>query len=171
MYDRHEETIVEVSAPIERVFEAFDEHARMSSHMSRRSWRMGGGKMDVTYDSGRFQRVGSHLILSGRVFGLHLYVDEVVVKRELPATKVWETVGAPRLLIIGSYRMGFELQTRESRTQVRVFLDYAPPQTRTRVLGWLFGRVYARWCVRQMANQAAIMPEADSRINSATWGR
>ena len=44
--------------------------------------------------------------MNGRILGLKLSLDEVVTERDPPARKVWETVGVPRLLVIGPYRMG-----------------------------------------------------------------
>jgi hypothetical protein len=77
--------------------------------MSKSSWMMGGGRMLVSTDKGHGQVVGSHIRLDGRVFGIHLTVDEVVVRRVPPVEKTWETVGTPRLLVIGPYLMGIQI--------------------------------------------------------------
>ena len=156
MYSKHAEGSVGIQAPIERVFQALDNHARLSSHMSRSSWRMGGGRMQMATDSGNFQTVGSHLVLSGKAFGLPLHVEEVVTRREPPLTKVWETIDSPHLFVIGPYRLGFELRAADSSTLLRVFIDYdLPARGFSRLLGLLFGSFYARWCVRQMLKDAA----------------
>jgi hypothetical protein len=94
-------------------------------------------------------------LLRGRVFGIRLYLDEVVVEHEPPKTKVWETVGEPHLLVIGSYRMEFALDSVGGATRLRVAISYQlPTQGVSRLLGQLFGRSYAKWCVRQMAEDA-----------------
>ena len=65
--------------------------------------------------------------------------------------KVWETVGAPRLLVIGAYSMGLKITSEARGSRLRVFIDYQLPEGWvTYWLGWLFGRFYARWCVGQM---------------------
>jgi hypothetical protein len=94
-------------------------------------------------------------VLSGRVFGIRLYLDEVVMEHEPPYKKSWDTVGEPRLLVIGPYRMGFELLSVGTDARLRVGIDYQlPTKGVSRWLGRLFGRSYAKWCVRQMAEGA-----------------
>jgi hypothetical protein len=116
---------------------------------------MGGGRMKTTLDEGLGQTIGSHMRVSGRLFGLELYVDEIVTEREPPTRKVWETVGSPRLLVIGSYRMGFETTTEGSESRLRVFIDYALPTSwLERLLGRLCGRRYAKWCTQSIVSDA-----------------
>ncbi len=94
--------------------------------------------------------------MSGRVMGIPLGLEETVTERDPPRRKVWETTGTPRLLVIGPYRMGYEVRPQGASSDLRVLIDYALPDTRAgRVLGRLFGRFYARWCTEQMARDAA----------------
>ena len=156
MLSRHYEYKSDVLAPVEEVFAYADDQTRLSSHMSQSSWKMGGGEMKIESDQGRGQAVGSKIRLSGRVLGINLFVDEVVTERTAPRRKVWETIGQPRLLIIGHYRMGFEIAPRGGGSAFRVFIDYALPERGiARWLGILFGQFYARWCTKQMATDAA----------------
>lgn len=151
----HCESNAVVSASPERVFALIDDHKRLASHMSEPSWQMGGGSMKTILDEFGGQRVGSHIRVIGRVFGIKLSLEEVVIERDPPTRKVWETVGTPRLLVIGSYRMGFELTPRASGAQLRVFIEYALPHPwLERWLGRLFGGFYARWCTQRMVNDA-----------------
>jgi hypothetical protein len=111
--------------------------------------------MEIEIDEGRGQAVGSRIRLSGRVLGGELSVEEVVVERNPPRRKVWETTGTPKLLVIGHYRMGFELSPQGSCSRLRVFIDYAvPDRGLARWLGRVFGRAYARWCTQQMVDDA-----------------
>jgi hypothetical protein len=156
VYTRHEERSVTINAPTEQVFAALDDHTRLSSHMSEPSWRMGGGSMETVVDAGRGQSIGSHIILQGRVFGVRLFVEEIVTVREPPNRKVWTTIGAPRLVVIGPYQMSFEVAPHAAGAQLRVAIDYdLPPSGVGRLLGWIFGGAYARWCVRRMTSDAA----------------
>ena len=144
-----------VQSPMNQVFAHIDDHTRLSSHMSEGSWRTGGGRMETEIDEGRGQRIGSRIRMSGRVFGIELSVEEIVVERDPPRRKVWQTTGAPKLLVIGHYRMGFELSTQGQGSMLRVFIDYALPQRApARWLGRLFGPYYARWCTQQMVDDA-----------------
>ena len=156
MYAKRFSTTVSVPAPPSEVFALVDDHARLSSHMSQRSWAMGGGSMAIETDSGEGKAVGSRLRLHGVVCGLRLSVEEAVVERTPPFRKVWETIGEPRLLVIGRYRMGFEIEAHGPSSRLMVFIDYDRPSAgASRWLGVLFGDWYARWCTQRMANDAA----------------
>ena len=111
----HYEVTAFVTAPPESVFAYADDPARLSSHMSQSSWMMGGGRMQTEMDAARGQQVGSRIRLSGRAFGVRLYLEETVTERAPPQRKVWRAVGSPRLLIIGHYRMGFEITAQQVR--------------------------------------------------------
>jgi hypothetical protein len=151
---RHEINGIVPARP-EAVFAHLDDHSQLSSHMSQPSWRMGGGRMEIVLDADRGRKAGSRIRLAGRVFGIELSVEEVVTERDPPRRKVWETTGSPRLLVIGRYRMGFELSPRGSDTGLRVFIEYAlPAEAPARWLGRLFGRYYAGWCTRRMVDDA-----------------
>lgn len=142
-------------SPVDRVFAHLDDHTRLSSHMSESSWMMGGGRMDVEVDEGRGQKVGSRIRLAGRVLGIELSVEETVTERNPPRRKIWETTGSPKLLVIGHYRMGFELSPHGEDSVLRVFIEYAlPVRAPARWLGLLFARYYARWCTQQMVDDA-----------------
>ncbi len=111
--------------------------------------------MEVELDGQRGRAVGSHIVLHGRILGVRLFLDEVVIERRPPLKKSWETVGEPRLLVIGLYRMGFDLESIGATSRLRVAIDYQlPNKGMSRLLGRMFGRAYAKWCARQMAEDA-----------------
>jgi len=141
--------LVPTSADV--LFAYADDHEHLSSHMAQSSWMMGKGRMTTQLDAARGRQVGSEIRLSGRVLGLELTVAESITERLPPHRKVWETTAPPRLLIIGHYRMGFEITPRGIASQLRVFIDYAlPPSGPGRWLGRFLGRFYAQWCTQQM---------------------
>ena len=94
--------------------------------------------------------------LSGRVLGVPLSVEEIVTERQPPLSKVWQTIGVPRLLVIGRYEMGFEITPQGASSLLCVFIDYALPETPlARWLGRLLAPSYASWCTESMAEDAA----------------
>lgn len=113
---------------------------------------MVGGKMITEVDEGKGQKVGSHISMGGKVMGINLFLDEVVTERSRPTRKVWQTVGNPNLVVVGNYRMGIELTPAGSKTKLKVFFDYDLPSGGTKILGVMFGEMYANWCVNQMLN-------------------
>ena len=69
-----------------------------------------------------------------------------------------QELGLPRILIIGAYRMGFEIAPAGAHSELRVFIDYnLPTESMGRILGWVFAPLYARWCVNSMVRDARRM--------------
>jgi hypothetical protein len=152
----HAETtgIVEASADI--VFAFLDDQANLSSHMSKPSGMMLGSTMKIFMETDHTKNVGSRFGFSGSVLGLPLSVDEVVTSRTPPIAKTWETTAEPKLWVIGSYAMGFELVPQGSRSALRVYIDYNRPSgVFGSLMGLLFGPAYARWCTSIMVTDAA----------------
>jgi hypothetical protein len=157
MAPRHFEARALIAAPRSKVFEFLDDHMRLVSHMSKSSWTMGGGRMVLDADSGEARAVGSKLRLSGRAFGIRLQVEEVIAERSPPQRKVWETAGAPRLMVIGNYKLGFELLPADDGTVARIFIDYdLPTGFFSRLLGIALAGMYAKWCVARMVDDTRI---------------
>jgi hypothetical protein len=52
MLPYHYESNGYVPSPVDRVFAHVDDHTRLSSHMSEPSWKMGGGRMQLSLDEG-----------------------------------------------------------------------------------------------------------------------
>jgi hypothetical protein len=151
---RAESTGVVDAAPAQ-VFAHLDDQARLSAHMTKSSWMMGGGRMELTADAGQFRVLGSKLRLAGSAFGIGLFLEEVVTGYEPPVQKTWETVGSPRLVVIGAYRMGFVLSPAGRGTSVQVWIDYSLPEGGiSKLLGRFFAGMYARWCTRRMVLDA-----------------
>lgn len=151
-FSKHLEKSATITANTTSVFDFIDDHVKLSSHMNKSSWMMGGGKMTTEVDEGNGQKVGSHIKMKGKIMGFNLFLDEVVTERSHPARKVWKTVGNPNLLVIGNYQMGVELTPEDNKTKLKVFIDYDLPGNGAKVLGVMFGGMYANWCVDQMLN-------------------
>lgn len=154
-YARHDEVSVEIAAQPQALFDYLDDQERLAAHMNRPSLMMAGGRMAYAFDAARGRAVGSLIRMSGAFLGVPLFVEEVVTERERPWLKIWETRGVPRLLIIGGYRMGFEINDSKGMSRLRVFIDYDLPRSFVgRLLGLVFAPAYARWCVERMAKDA-----------------
>jgi hypothetical protein len=107
MFPFHFESKVEVNASADAVFLFLDDPKRLSAHMSKSSWMMAGSRMLIELDAAEGRSVGSTIRLSGGMLSISIGVEEAVTERTPPLRKVWETKGAPRLLVIGHYRMGY----------------------------------------------------------------
>src|SRR5450755_354485 len=154
-YPLHYRSEVDVGADAHSLFAHLDDHRRLAGHMEKPSLMMAGATMQVDTDALRGQTVGSIIRVTGRVLGVDLVVEEVVTERVPPLRKTWETRGEPRLLVIGSYRMGFTISPEGDRSRLVVFIDYQlPPRGFARWFARVFGRTYAVWCTRRMAADA-----------------
>jgi len=138
-----------------RLFAHLDDHRRLVSHMEKPSLMTAGASMRIDTDDRHGQAVGSVIRMSGRVLGVRLSVEEIVIRRDPPREKVWESIGEPRLLVMGAYRMGFTIKPVGTGTRLLVFIDYRLPGRGVGlVLGRLLGGPYAAWCTRRMASDA-----------------
>jgi hypothetical protein len=151
------EASAQVPATAEALFAFLDDPSSLGGHMEKPSAMMLGGSMRYAFDAGGGQAIGSLISMKGNVLGLSLTLDEVITERSPPTRKVWETRGAPNLLLMGPYRMGFEIAVNGAQSRLRVFIDFDLPQRGlSQLLGAWFGRGYARWCVSRMAKDAKL---------------
>lgn len=152
----HREGTADIVASPQVVFAFLDDHRRLSAHMEKPSLMMAGATMKIETDSHRGQVAGSLIRMKGRVLGIPLFVEEKVIKYEPPLRKTWETCGKPQFLVIGRYRMGFELAPSENKTHLRVWIAYDLPfDVPERWFGWIFKNAYANWCIKQMTGDSA----------------
>lgn len=152
----HDESSALANAPVERVFAYLDDPKALAAHMGESSMMMIGSRMSIDVDADGGRVIGSKIRMQGSILGIALSLEEMITERHVPNQKIWETIGTSKLLVIAHYRMGFELTPKGDSSLVRVFIDYSlPSKAPGSWLGGLFGGVYARWCTKQMANDAA----------------
>ncbi len=148
---------VRIQASVEALFDYLDDHRRLAGHMSQPSMMMLGGRMSYQFDRSEGREIGGRIRMTGTFLGMKLRVEETIVERWPPTRKVWETTGRPLLLVIGPYRMGFEIEAAQEGSDLRVFINYdLPPTMAGRLIGSFLGPTYARWCVDRIASDAAI---------------
>jgi hypothetical protein len=152
---RHVESVIETGLAPAEAFARLDDHRRLAAHMQSRSPMLAGSSMRIETDAQQGRGIGSRIRLSGQVLGLELFVEEAVVEYLPPRRKVWQTTGEPRLLVIGRYRMGFEVQPCGVGSRVGLWIDYELPRVGVAWLGRRLGRFYARWCTSRMLDALA----------------
>lgn len=154
-YAHADEVTIEANVTPDRLFDHLDDQTKLAAHMERPSMMMLGGRMKYEFDEAKGRAVGSVIKMGGSFLGVRLSVEEVVTVRDPPRRKVWETRGSPHIVIIGAYRMGFEIAAVSHRSKLRVFIEYDQPHAIAgRLLGSLFAPVYAHWCVERMAKDS-----------------
>ena len=151
-----DESTALANAPVDRVFAHMDDPKAMAAHMGEYSMMMMGSRMSIEVDAGGGRVIGSKIRMHGSMMGIPLSLEEAITERQVPLRKVWETIGTPQLQVMAHYRMGFELTPKGGSSEVRVFIDYSlPAKAPGSWLGRLLGGVYARWCTKKMAGDAA----------------
>ena len=151
----HNESAALANAPVDRVFVYLDDPKALAAHMGESSMIMACSRMSIDVDSDGGRMVGSKIRMQGRIVGIPLSLEEVITERQVPSRKVWETIETPNFLVIAHYRMGFDVTHGGESSMLRVFIDYSLPTTAPGSwLGRLLGGVYARWCTKQMADDA-----------------
>jgi hypothetical protein len=153
------------------VFAFADDFSKLSSHMSTSSLMMMGSSVQTSFDGG--PRPSRRLACPDdrEMLGDDLVLDEVVRVREPPYRKEWETIEHPRLLVIGDDRLGFEIASVGEYANLRAFIVYnLPSSPGLRLLGYVFERIYARWCV-QRGRRRLLARASNSRYCSRTSNR
>ena len=154
-YRFHRESEAVVAAQPEALFDRLDDPRRLAAHMKRRSIALLGASMAIETDAQQGRELGSVIRMRGRVLGILLGLEEIVVERRRPALKTWVTAGQPRLPVIGPYRMGFRIAPAPGGSLLTVFIDYRwPLNPWLRLPARLFASSYARWCCRRMVRDA-----------------
>ena len=112
---------------------------------------MMGGKMEMERLPGPEKGVGAGFRWTGRVLGFSLDFTETVTLWKENEKKVWETIGSPKLIILGWYRMRLVTEARGNGTRASLQIEYAPPEgffyklLSKALAGW-----YADWCLSRM---------------------
>lgn len=74
-YVRSAETVTDIAASPETLFDFLDDQATLGSHMGKPSMMMLGGRMSYSLDDSAGRAVGSRISMRGSVLGLELTVD------------------------------------------------------------------------------------------------
>lgn len=155
IFDRTERSSGWVRSKPDALFTFLDDPRNIGAHMRKPSVMMLGGSMDYAFDDLGGKAVGSIIHIEARMLGLRLAADEQVTERAPPRVKKWSTVGNPKLLVIGGYEMGFEIEPVNGGSMLAADIRYALPQgSPARVFGRPVARFYARWCVSRIVGDA-----------------
>ena len=156
LFSRHTESSVVVHVAPEAVFAFMDAHENIAAHMERPTWAMLGGTMTSSIDKLAGKETGSVIRIAGTVLGISISLAEEIVERLPPRRKRWETIGKPQLMVMGGYRMGFDIERMADGCRVTVVIDYDIPEgIWGSLLGRLFAPAYARWCVQRIVDTVA----------------
>ena len=146
---------IEIRAPVDVVFRHVDDIRNTGMHMTDSSMPMMGGGLALEALPPIASGVGATYRMHGKVMGMTIDFTETVTEWVRNRKRVWKTVGEPKLVIMGGYEMSFVIEPAPSGSTLTFGITYdLPASLFGRILGWLVGSWYARWCLRNMCRDA-----------------
>jgi hypothetical protein len=152
---------VEIAARPEAVFSYADDIRNIGWHMTESSMPLMGSKLNVQIVSKNPTGLGASYRWYGKVMGLTIDFTETVTKWVRNKERVWSTIGEPQIIIIGNYEMWFNLEPAGAKTRLTFGIRYDLPRPLFwRLVGFLLGGPYSRWCLKNMCGDAKKALEA-----------
>lgn len=146
-----------INAPLEIVFARMDDLSKTGMHMSNSSMMMMGSKLMLEQLPGPSQGLGASFHWSGSVMGMPIDITETVTKWVVNKEKIWETIGTPKIIILGWYRMILKTEAVKEGTEASLQIDYTKPRGAFRIiLYYLLSHWYCNWCLNNMLNDTKI---------------
>lgn len=146
---------IEINAPADVVFRHVDDIRNTGMHMTESSMPMMGGALALEVLSPNPLGLGATYRMHGKVMGMTIDFTETVTEWVPNRKRVWKTIGEPKLIIMGGYEMSFLVEPVGGGSRLTFGISYDLPESFFgRILGWLLGNWYGRWCLRNMCRDA-----------------
>lgn len=146
---------VEIKSSPDVVFSHIDYVRNIGMHMSKRSMPMMGGSLKTEILSKNDRGLGATYRMYGKVMGMKIDFTEKVTKWIENQEKVWETIGEPKLIIMGGYIMNLNVRPSNFGTRLTFGIKYSYPKSVFwKGISIVVGDWYAKWCLRNMCRDA-----------------
>lgn len=146
---------IAINAPPETIFAFMDDIHNSGMHMTGRSMAMFGSRLNLEVLSTASTGPDVSYRWKGRIVGLPVDFTVVVKKWIKDVEKVWETIGHPKVIVIGWFRMFLNLTPVDGKTSVTLGITYDRPKGLLgKLLCLLLGPWYAKWCLKKMLRDA-----------------
>ena len=138
-----------IDASADEVFAFMDDIGNTGMHMTKTNAAMMGSKLNVEWLSENKTGSGAKYSWRGKVMGMKIDFTVEVTKWIPGKEKVWETVGAAKMIVLSWFRMYLILNPMDKRTtQTELGIYYTIPKGN--ILGFLLAGRYAAWCINSM---------------------
>ena len=119
--------------------------------MSENSMMMMGSKLTLEHLSGPERGVGAIFRWLGKIMGMEIDITERITTWIENREKVWETIGQPKIILLGWYRMILKTSAVKEGTLTSLQIDFTPPSGFFyKILYFLFSGWYCNWCLNNM---------------------
>ncbi len=155
------------SSPPEVVFPYLDDLGVTGMHMTQSSMMMMGSKLNLEYLTEHHKGLGTRYRWTGKMMGMKMDFTVEVTKWLPGEEKIWETLGTPELLIYSWYKMHLRLKGVANGTVALLSFSYGKPEGKFyRLLSFLFGGWYGRWCLKHMLEDCRKLLEEKEVANT-----
>ena len=146
----------------EKVFAYMDNIGNTGMHMTKSSIPMMGSKLKLLQLSENATGLDSRYRWFGKMFGLTMDFTIAVTKWIKNKEKIWGTIGKPKMIILGWYKMRLVVSPEEYNTKATLSISYTKPKNIFfRVISFFLAPWYANWCLTNMLQDTKKVLEAD----------
>jgi hypothetical protein len=144
------------------VFECMDDLGVTGMHMTESSMPMMGGKMNLEFLTVQKSGLNTKYRWTGKVLWMNLDFTVQVIKWIGEHEKTWETIGNPKMIIYSWFRMHLKVEKINAGSTASLSISYEKPNGLfNKIICFLFGHWYSRWCLKNMLN------DTEKRLSSA----
>jgi hypothetical protein len=146
----------------EKVFLCLDDLGVTGMHMTKSSMPMMGGKLNLEFITPHHSGLGSKYRWTGNVMWMEMDFTVEVTKWISGKEKTWETIGDPKVIIYSWYRMYLKISEDCNITTAELSISYEKPKGWfNKVICFLLGDWYCRWCLKHMLGECKISVEGN----------
>jgi hypothetical protein len=139
------------------VFKTIDDLGVTGMHMTKSSMMMMGNKLNLQFLTENKTGFESKYRWTGKMMGFAMDFTVEVTQWIPGKKKVWETIGATKLIIYSWYRMNLLVREVAAGTKAELSITYEKPTgIFYKILCFLFADWYCRWCLKQMLGDAKL---------------
>lgn len=148
----------------EKAFAYMDNIGNTGMHMTKSSMPMMGSKLELKQLSENATGLNSKFRWFGKMMGFTMDFTVVVTKWIKDKEKVWETIGEPKMIILGWYKMHLVLSPEGKNTKAELSLAYTKPTGLFfKFIAFFLAPFYANWCLNNMLQDSKKFLEATSK--------
>jgi hypothetical protein len=150
----------------EKVFQTLDDLGVTGMHMTKSSMPMMGSRLNLNFLTANHTGLGSKYRWTGKVMGMIMDFTVEVTKWMEGKEKTWETIGDPKMIIYSWYQMHLVISPSTEGTQAELSISYEKPKAWfNKIICFLLGDWYCRWCLKHMLGDAKEILEKDVKTD------
>ena len=140
-----------IHSTAEKVFACMDDIADTGMHMTKSSIPMMGSKLELKQLSENATGLNSKFRWFGKMMGFTMDFTVVVTKWIKDKEKVWETIGKPKMIILGWYQMRLLVSAEAQNIKAVLSITYTKPKNIFfKFIAFFLAPLYSNWCLNNI---------------------